>query len=427
MTTKVWAITTTGSGTLSGPADYPGVATSVECIGGGGSSINPQNSTSGGSGGGGAYAKSVNVQLPNGTPYTVGAGATTSSAAGGDTWIGHVQFASSICGAKGGSGSVSPGTGAAGGAVSGCIFNSVAYNGGAGGVASTSGGGGGGGAGGIHGDGAHGGQCSVSSGSGGGGGASTGGTPGADGAATAAGGNGGDNFAGSGHGTGGSSPSGAGTAGTAGGGGGGGGSASQGAGGVGGPGTNDWTTDYVNGSSSVQNIGAGGGGGGQGAGSNASNTPSGGNYGGGGGGCNSSSSTFGHGGDGLIVITYTLQPIITVAPFGVRIMEGQLATFSVTATASAGSLTYQWQDNRTGSFANCADGTGATSATYTTPPELVSASGRQYQCVLTDSNGSRTTLPVAMIVVPYDTIEDPRIRYPHDGGRDWGLDIREWF
>lgn len=121
-------------------------------------------------------------------------------------------------------------------------------------------------------------------------------------------------------------------------------------------------------------------------------------------------------------------PTINTQPANARIFVGQQAVFSVTATTSGGALSYQWQDNRTGSFANVVDGTGGTSATYTTPTELFSANGRLYQVNVTDSNGTATSSNATLIVVPYPTGEDTRRnRNRRDGGMNWGLNSAEWW
>lgn len=132
-------------------------------------------------------------------------------------------------------------------------------------------------------------------------------------------------------------------------------------------------------------------------------------------------------------------PTINTQPADVQINDGQKATFAVTATASAGSLTYQWQDDRTGSFANTTDGSGATSATLTTPIEFASASGRHYQCLVTDSNGTVTTRAATMVVAALNYISPlvrPRVRiamgtYNLDAleiaGGDGSTLINQWF
>lgn len=87
-------------------------------------------------------------------------------------------------------------------------------------------------------------------------------------------------------------------------------------------------------------------------------------------------------------------PTINTQPANQSATAPATATFSVTATASGGSLTYQWQfsSNSGGSWSNVVDGTGQTSASYTTTATAVSSgnhrNGYQYRCVVTDSNGT---------------------------------------
>jgi beta-galactosidase len=108
------------------------------------------------------------------------------------------------------------------------------------------------------------------------------------------------------------------------------------------------------------------------------------------------------------------------------VLEDGRAQFSVNALVSAGSLTYQWQDNRSGSMANITDGSGATSAAYTTSPARVEQNGRQVRCVVTDSNGSTNTNTVSLSVVRYAYPQFPRKRKQW-GGMSMGVNIREWW
>jgi hypothetical protein len=82
-------------------------------------------------------------------------------------------------------------------------------------------------------------------------------------------------------------------------------------------------------------------------------------------------------------------PTIDVQPVTQRVPIGDAASFSVSATTSGGSLTYQWQDNTSGSFANVS---GATSSTYTTSG-LSAGTAYAVRVVVTDSNGSATSDP----------------------------------
>ena len=86
-------------------------------------------------------------------------------------------------------------------------------------------------------------------------------------------------------------------------------------------------------------------------------------------------------------------PTITAQPTGQAVNNGATATFSVTATGTA-PITYQWQDNSSGSFANIG---GATSSSYS-PTASYAAQGRQYRCVVTDANGSATSAAATLRV-----------------------------
>ena len=84
-----------------------------------------------------------------------------------------------------------------------------------------------------------------------------------------------------------------------------------------------------------------------------------------------------------------IAPVITVQPTNQSTNSGSTATFTALASGSGGAITYQWQDDRTGSFTNVAS--GGTSASYTTPNTDATYQGRSYQVVATDSNGSVTS------------------------------------
>jgi hypothetical protein len=79
-------------------------------------------------------------------------------------------------------------------------------------------------------------------------------------------------------------------------------------------------------------------------------------------------------------------PSVTVDPTDKTITEGNATTFSVTATGTP-APTYQWQ-TFSGSWG---DISGATSSTYTTPTLTLSDNGKQYRCVVTNSEGSDTS------------------------------------
>lgn len=115
-------------------------------------------------------------------------------------------------------------------------------------------------------------------------------------------------------------------------------------------------------------------------------------------------------------------PTIDTQPASQQVMEYTAATFSVSATTSGGALTYQWQDDSGGSFANIS---GATSSWLTVyPPPTFT--GRRYRVNVTDSNGTTTSSAATLTVVRYPYVEDTR-RKPRTGGTASGFDAKEWW
>lgn len=119
-------------------------------------------------------------------------------------------------------------------------------------------------------------------------------------------------------------------------------------------------------------------------------------------------------------------PTINTQPTNTAVIEDAVAVFTIAATASAGGLTYQWQDNRSGSMANIADGSGTTSTIYVTASTRRYQSGRQVQCVVTDSNGTTTSNVVTLRVARYTDLASP-FRHKRSGGLIMGIDILEWW
>src|SRR5207247_2373103 len=77
---------------------------------------------------------------------------------------------------------------------------------------------------------------------------------------------------------------------------------------------------------------------------------------------------------------------------GVTVLETQTATFSVTAAGSG--LSYQW-------YRGSAPIGGATSASYTTPPTLLSDSGAAFHCVVSNAfPPDASSAPAALTVQP---------------------------
>jgi len=89
-------------------------------------------------------------------------------------------------------------------------------------------------------------------------------------------------------------------------------------------------------------------------------------------------------------------PAISSQPVSVTSYAGSTATFAVTATGLA--LTYQWQTKAPGatSFTNIA---GAQSTTFTTQPASLSDNGTQFQCVVTNPEGTAASTPATLSVL----------------------------
>lgn len=97
-----------------------------------------------------------------------------------------------------------------------------------------------------------------------------------------------------------------------------------------------------------------------------------------------------------VIPTVGFAPIISAQPEDQYVTLGQYATFSITATASdGGSLSYQWQSNASGSFA---DITGATSSTYTVAGSYAN-NRTAFRCVLNDSAASTTSSSALLLVL----------------------------
>jgi hypothetical protein len=84
--------------------------------------------------------------------------------------------------------------------------------------------------------------------------------------------------------------------------------------------------------------------------------------------------------------------MIATQPANQSVMVGQSATFSVTATGTA-PLAYQWQKNN-------ANITGATAASYTTPPTILADNGATFRAVVTSSAGIVQSNAAILTVAP---------------------------
>jgi phosphatidylinositol-3-phosphatase len=90
-------------------------------------------------------------------------------------------------------------------------------------------------------------------------------------------------------------------------------------------------------------------------------------------------------------------PTITVQPANQAVTAGQSASFSVTATGAM-PLSYQWQKN--GSAIS-----GATAATYTTPPTTSADNGAQFKVVVSNAKGSATSNAATLTVTAASSVQ----------------------
>lgn len=93
--------------------------------------------------------------------------------------------------------------------------------------------------------------------------------------------------------------------------------------------------------------------------------------------------------------TVTGPPYITVQPQNTSVYVGQTATFTVTASGTDGTISYQWQQFITGSWTNV----GTNSTSYTTGALGFSDNGDMFRVVVTDSNGTTNSNVAETIVI----------------------------
>lgn len=95
-----------------------------------------------------------------------------------------------------------------------------------------------------------------------------------------------------------------------------------------------------------------------------------------------------------LMVGFTIQvpigPTINTQPTSQSCYEGQTATFTISATASAGSLSYQWKDD--------GSNVGTNSNSYTTAAATYADNGAQITCEVTDSNGTTVSNPATWTV-----------------------------
>jgi hypothetical protein len=106
--------------------------------------------------------------------------------------------------------------------------------------------------------------------------------------------------------------------------------------------------------------------------------------------------------------TSPTAPTIQTQPANKTVTVGQSATFTV--GASGGSLTYQWQ-------MNTQPISGATSASYTTPPTVIGDSGAQFAVVVSNPLGTITSSTATLTVNPASTGTTDVLTYHNDSAR----------
>ena len=117
-----------------------------------------------------------------------------------------------------------------------------------------------------------------------------------------------------------------------------------------------------------------------------------------------------------------LQPTISAQPTSQYAHPGDSVTFSVTASSSGGSLTYQWYKN--GSSVG-----GATSSSYTVTPNYPADYGALWYCAVTDNNGTLNSNSVAVLWLVQTKFGPVSIALLDAGDQDYKstLTILRWF
>ena len=85
-------------------------------------------------------------------------------------------------------------------------------------------------------------------------------------------------------------------------------------------------------------------------------------------------------------------PTIDTQPTDQTCYVGETATFTIAATTSGGTLSYQWKDDG----ANV----GTNSSSYTTAAAVLGDNGAQITCAVTDDNGTTTSNAATWTVLP---------------------------
>src|ERR1700693_514534 len=119
----------------------------------------------------------------------------------------------------------------------------------------------------------------------------------------------------------------------------------------------------------------------------------------------------------LTVDSAPVGPSITSQPANQTVTAGQTATFSVVAAGTA-PLTYQWQKNN-------ANVSGATSASYTTPPTVSGDNGATFRVVVTNPVTSITSNSASLTVNPVVTSPGTDVTTYHNDIARTGQNVTE--
>ena len=134
----------------------------------------------------------------------------------------------------------------------------------------------------------------------------------------------------------------------------------------------------------------------------------------------------------MLNVSFSLGPIITTPPTNQYAAPGQSVTFSVSATASSGSLSYQWYRIAPGNPPYSA-GTavaGATSSSYTFTPNFPADYGAMWYCAVTDSNATVNSGQPAQVIFQTEQLaKRSSVDYlPRDEGSfNNDLIVKRWF
>ncbi|HTX64720.1 MAG TPA: immunoglobulin domain-containing protein [Opitutaceae bacterium] len=112
-----------------------------------------------------------------------------------------------------------------------------------------------------------------------------------------------------------------------------------------------------------------------------------------------------------VVLSISNSVAITAPPANVTVAAGSSASFSVTAVGF-GTIAYQWQRQAAGTaaWANVSDGGaygGSRTATLTVTPVTAAMSGDNFQCLVSNANGSATSAAAILVVSNAVTITTP--------------------